>query len=98
LKNPNQQVEKRRRKKASWLTDMMSDGHTKCTRKIKTSLPVSPHETRDGSGKGETKDKQQGKVPAVLPLDEWIILEVRYVGAAGTEFRLEDNPADVGPE
>lgn len=62
------------------------------------TAPISPSEARDNRREDESHPDDQGKVPAVLPFDDLVDGEIANVGDAGLPPRLEDHPADVGPD
>jgi hypothetical protein len=76
---------------------MVGDGQTKSSCEEETSLPVTPQQTGNHRGEDPAKYYEQGKVPIVLPLDQPILPEVRYIGPTGMKLRFEDHPANVCP-
>lgn len=75
----------------------MSDSHPQRRRKIQATFPVTPHHSREKTWKEITKHKDKMEVPRVLPLNESIMLEVRYIRSAILKVSFKNDPSYVRP-
>ena len=61
--------------------------------------PVAPAETAGKHGKEEAHEHDHLEIVAVLPNDDWVFVEVGYVGTADTLWvLLHQHPSEVGVE
>lgn len=79
-------------------TYVVDEGETSGTGEEEASAPVTPSETSDDGREDETHADDKGEIPAVLPLDDLVVGQVRDVGDSRLATGLEDHPSDVSPK
>lgn len=76
----------------------MRGRHAKRAHEVKPALPIPMEQARDTHWEDITDNRQNDKVPAMLPLHERVILEVRYVRWSRAKAGVEYDPPNVGPQ
>lgn len=64
----------------------------------KPASPVAPGQTGNSHREEETHADDQGKVPTMLPLDDFVSAQIGHVGDTRLSPWLDDHPADVRPQ
>jgi len=78
---------------------LLNEEDTEDTGVDETTEPVSPSNTGDKHGEDQSHEDDGLDVVAVLPDDDWVIVEVRDIGTADSLWvLLHDHPSDVGVE
>ena len=76
---------------------MVDEAKTSGTRIHIAAPEVTPAEPADNGGQDEAHADDEGAVPAVLPPDDLVLVQVADIGDTGLEAGLDEHPANVGP-
>lgn len=76
---------------------MMASGQAECPNEVKPTLPIPIEQAGDAHWEDITNNGQNDKVPAMLPLHEWIICQIGRIHWSWAEVGVKNNPSDVGP-
>ena len=76
---------------------VMNDAKTSGTSIHITAPKVTPAKPADNGGQDEAHADDKGAVPAVLPPDDLVLVQVTDIGDTRLAAGLDEHPADVGP-
>lgn len=80
------------------VTNVVNASEPQETGKEETASPIIPEQTWD-SCRDETAEKQsQDKEPPVLPVHNWVLLEITDISGTWPRTRLHKHPSNVRPE
>ena len=76
---------------------VMDDAKTSGTRIHIAAPEVAPAKPANHGGQDEAHADDEGAVPAVLPPDDLVLVQVTDIGDTRLATRLDEHPANVGP-
>ena len=65
---------------------------------VPPSPPISPSEASHNCGEGVTDNWYDGEVPAMLPLHDFVLLQIANVSMSGLHTGLHKHPTDMSVE
>ena len=77
------------------MTYVMDEAKTSGTRVHEATRKITPAEPADSGGQDEAHAEDEGAVPAVLPPDDLVLVQVTDIGDTRLATRLDEHPSHV---